>query len=210
MYELLYKVMSSRVLSFFIILLFCIRSAAALEQNGLLLQLQGGLARPLSPQFITDYWDEGVTFSGAFGAAVSEMTVLLLCYNHFTFDYSAGIVPEDDHAAAHEVSVCCKRSLRRVGSRLSLFYQLGVGVTLLRSPMIYQESTLYPGVIDDEKILDPGHSQDGLTLLGGMGMNYSVVNEGTLFFVELFLSTSFSTPSIYSAIGGRCGVMFKI
>ncbi|MBN1559523.1 hypothetical protein JW998_04695 [candidate division KSB1 bacterium] len=200
--------MSSRLLTFFVVLLFCSRNAAA-HENGLLLQLQAGLAQPLSPAFITAYWTNSISFGAAFGTAVSERSVILLSYSHFTFDYDASIIPEDDHAFAHQVLLACKRWMKTRCAQLLPFYQFGAGITLLRSPNIYQESPQFPGYIDRENILEPAHQNDGLTIHGGVGVNYRFLNETTLTFVEIFSSTSFS-PSIYSTIGGRCGVLFKI
>ncbi|MBN1478695.1 hypothetical protein EH223_17185 [candidate division KSB1 bacterium] len=180
----------------------------AMDENGLLLHARVGFNGTVSPPFITTYWPNSVSFSGGFGATLSQEAQVFFCYTNHSFNSVAGIIAHDYNAYAHEILLSFMHYFKRRSSCFP-FYQVGIGYTVLRSPAIYKES-IYPGFIDLEQLLEPAHAQDGPTVCLGAGLGHILSDSQSMLFFELLLSSCFVHPKQFTYLGGRCGVIFKV
>ncbi len=184
----------------------CAGTASALEKSGLYLQGHVGLFRPLSPQFITTHWSSNVHFSGGFGAILNS-SALLFTYSNQVFNIKQGIIPDGLDAYAHEIQIDFKRFVG--AGDFTPFWQLSAGYTLLRTPPLYKESELIPGMIEQDVLLENAHEKDGLTVGAGVGLQYHI-STTSLLFLELHSAITWLKPHPYSQIGARTGLLFQI
>lgn len=193
-----------------IALLLAFSAARAMDEQGLLLQGQVGVGHALSPKFLTTYWQSSVTFGGGFGVNVLEDKMAFFNYTNHAFNYSAGVVPSGFHASAHEIVLSYKQFFPLERSPYRPFYHIGLGYVLLKSPDMYKESEIIPGLIDKSAQLEPMHTEDGLLLQAGVGLCYFFYEEQSAITIELFSTGSFMHPLPFTYVGGRCGVIFHL
>lgn len=193
---------------FVLALLSFFSSLQATDESGLLLHARLGFNGTVSPRFITTYWPNSVSFSGGFGTQVNDAVQIFLSYTNHSFNSETGIIAHDFNAYAHEITLSFRRYVLQRSPFLP-FCHVGIGYTLLRSPIIYKES-IYPGFIDLEKLLEPSHSVDGATVCLGAGLGYVFSDQQSQLFFELIASNSFMHPALFAYLGGRCGVIFEI
>lgn len=186
--------------------LFLSRVALALEKDYLLLQGQLEVSKPLSPFFITEYWDSSVQFSGGFGFVVKD-GVVLCTYTNQMFVPRVGIIADGANGYAHEILLNYKRFLS--SSKFAPFLRVSGGYMLMRTPLLYRESKLIPGFVEDDTILHKAHATDGVSIGFGVGLNVNISSSALVFF-ELAGSTAFLSHSVYSALGARAGILFEL
>jgi len=201
--------MRCRCVKFFIVLL-CFATGRAADSNTFLLQVGFGVAIPLSPTYLKDYWTHSISFTGGFGLPVRESTLVLFSYTNFPFDYKGDIVPQDYHAHVHEILVGAHRYLSIDQKNWRPYFSLAAGISLLRTPNLYRESRQYQERVQNDNVLEPEHIDDNPILRVGVGLDYQLSQENTTLFVEFYSATAFFRFSQFNALGGRCGVLFAI
>ncbi len=178
------------------------------ETGDLMLQSQLALAKPFAPAFVTNYWTSSVNFSGGFGVAL-QRGVVLFTYTNQALNRKDDIVAENENGFAHEVLINYKsvRHIQHAG--IKPYYQLSGGYTLLRTPVLYKESKLFPGDIDDLELLESSHAADGFSFGAGIGMTIEL-SDISMIYLELYGSTTFLASYIYPTLRARTGVLFQL
>lgn len=189
--------------------------SAALEDRSaptpaLLLQAQAGFAYPLSPKFVSDYWSSSAVFSAGFGLPLGQNRALLFSFSHFAFNYVEGVVPAERDGGANEVTLALKTFLPAVRFGFRPYYAIALGYTLLRTPIMYWESRILPGAIDNSRLREPAHSHDAPTIGAALGLSRPISDEETHIFIEVFSAASPLGSAWYSYFGARGGLLFKI
>lgn len=179
----------------------------AFEYGDLLLQGQFELSRPLSPAFVTRFWNSSVNFSGGFGVATSK-GLLLFTYTNQWLNPKSGILVDESNGYAHEILVKYVREVHEL-EKFSMFVQVSGGYTLLRTPMLYKKSEQYPWLITERIMLELPHAEDGPTVSIGFGLNFEI-SELSLIFIEAVGSTTLLPDEPYTTIRARTGVLFHI
>ncbi len=179
----------------------------AFEYGDLVLQGQLELSRPLSPAFVTRYWDSSVNFSGGFGV-VTSTGLVLFTYTNQWLNPRQVILIDESNGYAHEILVKYVRTVHEL-EKFSMFVQVSGGYTLLRTPILYKKSEQYPWLITERILLELPHTDDGPTVSVGFGLNFEI-SELSLIFLEAVGSTTFLPNEPYTTIRARTGVLFHI